>query len=674
MRWTLLLLSLLTFPSILQAELPKYAISEPLGLKDAKHTATNGRQSSRVGWSAGQYMVGASDGFKGNQTLGASVWWTDGQRMVRLGYTGYDYTGHFTVSDGVQQSYSKGMNKHGVTIGYSVLNPWGDYNDNGTPWVWNGTSLIELGMDGVGYRDQFNRRSAGVLTRGINDAGDIVGASGRYNGSQPLGVRPWLLRDNIYYPLGLTGGEFTMNGGYEYSIALKLNQAGLILGESQRGGGASSIGWITDGNEYRYVGLVTPDNESTTPFHHSWPVAMNESGHSAGLGLIRESSTANKVQAVWFDDGVATRRVGLTGDEFTGNATGFQQSELTLLTESGHIFGTSSLAQELYGFGVATWMSDGETTRRTGIWNAEHSRNDGWQYSTARAFTESGRSCGYANRFSGSADFGFSAWVDDGQATHIVGRYGPEFTRADGYQSSEATLMNEAGDAVGYSIRFSGSAEAGRTGWFYDSQTGVTTDITSTIASINNSLGHAYISFMRLGEDKSVIGNYQTYPDGGTTAMRGMFVWSPTEGLSTVESHVLVGLENWSDLSYVSFSDGEDLVGGGWTGPNDNSPMAFRLTKLAAADLNFDRVVDGGDLAMITADFGSNSTTGDVNKDGLVDGADFLLWQRQFSSPSSKLFVTVPEPAPVFQLAWCSLPYAAASARRWAMYRNDVMA
>jgi hypothetical protein len=49
----LVLLALCATPG--RADLSNYVISPPLGLTDAKHTATNGRQSSRVWFAAGDY-------------------------------------------------------------------------------------------------------------------------------------------------------------------------------------------------------------------------------------------------------------------------------------------------------------------------------------------------------------------------------------------------------------------------------------------------------------------------------------------------------------------------------------------------------------------------------------------------------------------------------------------
>ncbi|MBX3424978.1 MAG: hypothetical protein KF688_04795 [Pirellulales bacterium] len=71
----------------------------------------------------------------------------------------------------------------------------------------------------------------------------------------------------------------------------------------------------------------------------------------------------------------------------------------------------------------------------------------------------------------------------------------------------------------------------------------------------------------------------------------------------------------------------------------------------AAADFNEDGFVDGTDLSLWQAGYGTGSGAahgdGDANTDGAVNGTDFLTWQRQFGSgaPAAPLVAAVPEPA-----------------------------
>jgi hypothetical protein len=61
-------------------------------------------------------------------------------------------------------------------------------------------------------------------------------------------------------------------------------------------------------------------------------------------------------------------------------------------------------------------------------------------------------------------------------------------------------------------------------------------------------------------------------------------------------------------------------------------------------DFNLDGVVDGDDLTIWEAAFGTDGGA-DADKDGDSDGADFLLWQRNFGKSVNTVAANVvPEP------------------------------
>lgn len=83
-------------------------------------------------------------------------------------------------------------------------------------------------------------------------------------------------------------------------------------------------------------------------------------------------------------------------------------------------------------------------------------------------------------------------------------------------------------------------------------------------------------------------------------------------------------------------------------------------------DFDSNGVVDGGDLALWRAGYGTTNSAshaeGDANGDGSVDGADYLVWQRQNGTTGNPpATANVPEPASALLLA---LGLSAAISRR----------
>ena len=84
----------------------------------------------------------------------------------------------------------------------------------------------------------------------------------------------------------------------------------------------------------------------------------------------------------------------------------------------------------------------------------------------------------------------------------------------------------------------------------------------------------------------------------------------------------------------------------------------------AAGDFNSDGIVDGDDLDIWIAGYGTmgtaTRTTGDANGDQNVDGADLLIWQRELGPTPPA--AAIPEPGAAALAAWMAL--AGAMGRR----------
>ena len=146
---------------------------------------------------------------------------------------------------------------------------------------------------------------------------------------------------------------------------------------------------------------------------------------------------------------------------------GYQISHVTGLTDSGYAIGHSlryngSATQQ----GQSAWTYDARaaTTTRLGYFDAAHSRDDGYQSSSATFATESGYVAGNSQRFDGTTDIGTSAWLYEVGATTTtrLGYFDAAHTRNDGFQSSTVSFLTESGYAAGVSGRYAGASTSGR--------------------------------------------------------------------------------------------------------------------------------------------------------------------------------------------------------------------
>ena len=585
--------------------------------------------------------------------------------IYRLGFTG---TGYQRTSDGYERSFVQFLNPAGQAVGYSSR-----YNgtaDNGqSVWLDDGSGPTRLGLTGTGYQ----RTSDGYeysVAQSFNAAGQVAGYSYRYDGTAGRGRAPWLDDGSGPTHIGLRGtGYQNADTGYEYSVAYALNEAGQALGYSSRYNGTDYIGraaWRDDGSGPTRLGFSgTGYQRPHNGWEESFAEFINEAGQAVGWSS-RFNGTDPIGRAVWLDDGSGPTRLGFTGTGYRDTSDGFENSYARALNAAGQVVGDSERYSGAVRTGTAVWLDDGSGPIRLGFTGTGYrNTSTGVEESHVEFLNAAGQAVGFSERYSGATFTGRAAWLDDGTGPIRLGLTGTGYQRtSDGYEVSISQFFNEAGQAAGYSNRYSGTAEAGQASWFYDADTDTHSEL---VFSIRDD-GYAYTAVGAMLEDGTVFGVYERY-DGMTSLGKSVFAWDMTDGVrDLVELAVSPEGDDWAQFNTVIAASAYGHIIGNGAVAGQNGQSAYLIAPVPEpplpGDANGDGVVDAFDLAAVEQNFGNTgaadgSLLGDADGDGDVDAFDLTAVEQNFgntsASPDPLTAASIPEPGSLVMLALVGL-------------------
>ena len=515
------------------------AMTSNIGLIDAEHTRNDGYRSSYFNnfnnLNAAGQVVGISERYNGGTTnLGNSAWLYSGGATTRIGLLDAEHTG----SGDKQNSGISMLNQAGQVLGSSLRYNGGTTSLGTTYWVYSGGVTTAIGLNSAAYtRNDGWRQTQTMLFDGLNEAGQVVGTSTRYDGTASVtGQSVWFYSAGATTDISLTDAEHTRNDGHRQSNIQtfspnrkQFNQAGQVLGTSARyNGGATSLGqtaWLYNSNDASRITL-----------------GFTDAAHTSSTGA--RSSTGNILNEAGQVAGVSTRYNG--GASYAGNTA---------------------------------WLYSAGVTTAIGLTDVEHTRNDGRQDSNIRQLNEAGQVVGSATRYNGGGTLlGESVWMYDGTDTTNIGLSGAVFTRDDGYQQDYFSSLNEAGQVIGESYRYNGGAtQQGATAWFYDS----TLDQTYSMDFSVRSDGYALSNFAFLSDAGFALGYYELFATDDSSLGKRAIYFSPDDGWLELGSLVDGGLSTagWSYLADAIYANGADqIIGAGLLDGMTDGQMTYLLT------------------------------------------------------------------------------------------------
>lgn len=395
-----------------------------------------------------------------------------GYQIQRIGLYGPDQTGFA----GEQNTVVFRFNAAAQVAGYSVR-----YQANGVPngqdaWVWDGLSTRQIGLTGGVY--SINAGYQTSLPNFLNVSGQVAGYSLRYpSAGGDRGRDAWVWNGTTTLQLGYTGGVYLGAGGYQFSEAQFQNNAGQIAGYSNRISNVNTTNgrdaWVWNAGVTQRIGLTAAPYTGSAGLQSSTPFAQNVSGQVAGYSARIAGLNTDNGQDAWAWNGTTTQQIGLTGTGYTTDA-GYRYTQLSALTNSGLVTGFTWRATANSALnGQDAWLWNGTTTQQIGFTGGVYTGSQGRQSSQAQLTSESGRIAGISNRYLGvSTNNGADAWLWYNGAIQQIGLTGLAQTGSGGYRRSVPEIQNVTGVVAGYAERVTGvNTLNGRNTWVWNGTT-----------------------------------------------------------------------------------------------------------------------------------------------------------------------------------------------------------
>lgn len=357
--------------------------------------------------------------------------------------------------------------------------------------------------------------------------------------------------------LGYVDNIHTSGSGQRRNNVTKMSAVGRIIGNQTRYDSRTSptgqTAWYYNGTSLERIGLFddahvsaadvnNPGGEQISTVSH-----LNDLGHAAGVSHRYDGQTTQSGQSAWVYADGETRRVGLYESDHARD-TGGPVSTLVALNAFGTVVGNSERYRTNSAFGYSAYIQlidETESTRigldldAAGTTYNEHRRSDGLQFSIVSHLNDLGHAAGITNRYVDGPDLtniGNSAWLRSANGNTVkAGFTNQDHTRVtDGRKISTVVALNNVGQAVGHSTRYSPSTggQQGQTAWIQPvgGTAPVRLGFTDGIHTRGNNVaaGGEKNSVVQELNDAGRARGFSTRYDGSTTSGQSAWMSSPT--------------------------------------------------------------------------------------------------------------------------------------------------
>ena len=315
----------------------------------------------------------------------------------------------------------------------------------------------------------------GSIQEGVlNNAGQAIGTSTRYKNNVTNGTDAWIWNGTSLTQIGLTGVGFTSTGTvpYESSSPVALSDNGFVIGTSldvtSNGTTQGDDAWIYNGSSTNLIGLTGPAYTFTgavgNTYHEAAVSLVNDSGQAAGLSYLASNPEND---SCWLFNGSTTQAIGLTGSIYSSSAPQY-------LNNTGYVVGLSQRSNFQY-LGQDAWIFNGTTTIQIGLTGPRYGYQDGsfgiQETSVPTGLNDAGQVIGYSLN-QGPDGGGQDGWFYDSSAnTTDLLQFSVD--SATGYSYTDPEVLTANGDVFGQYTLYSGSTLIGNRGFFWSPSGGL---------------------------------------------------------------------------------------------------------------------------------------------------------------------------------------------------------
>lgn len=429
------------------------------------------------------------------------------------------YDGEHTDHNGFQYNAAVGLNSNGYAAGLTERYS-GALELGQSAWIYDGFNTSKIGLTGGGYTRQDGYQFNSIVE--LNQTGQVIGEARRYNGNTDWGQSAWLYSNGMASAIGLEGATYTSGNGYQFANAVDLNDSGQVLGESRRYTGNTDWGqstWLYNGNTSVRIGFTDAVHTRQDGYQASFSRQLTESGMSIGRSLRYDGMDLHG-QSAWLHDGNTTIRIGLTGAQHTAN-DGLQFSEARFVNDAGQVAGRSDRYTFLGYRGSSAWLYNGTHTIEIGLTGGAYTRSNGFRINAVSSLNSAGQVAGTATRYDvDDTSLGIAAWLYDGLMSVDIGLADTEHTGQSGYRESQPVQINDAGQVVGRAIRYKVSNSSfGRSAWLYNGSDTVKIGLTDGVhAGLDDIQDNTVVKLNDAGQVSGIALRYDGDVEIGQTA------------------------------------------------------------------------------------------------------------------------------------------------------------